>query len=93
MGLSEFGVYTNSCLIPESPKVATTCSSTLSVLLHNCLDNWVRTIKDVVQTCMVPAMRAASCGTLRGGLLQGNYGKHLTVVRPVLTILYTATRH
>ena len=47
--------------------------SHLSVLLHNCLDNWVRTIKDVVQTCMVPAVRAAAGGTLRRRLLQGNY--------------------
>jgi hypothetical protein len=40
-GLSEFGVC-NSCLIPETPKVANDLSST-SVNLHNCLDNWVRT--------------------------------------------------
>jgi hypothetical protein len=92
-GLSEFGVCTNSCLIPESLKVTTICQALSSVLLHNCLDNWVRTIKDVVKVCMAAAVRAAACGTLRRGLLQGDYGKSYAVVESVLTLLCTAPRH
>jgi hypothetical protein len=63
-----WGLY--SCLIPESQKLQRLVNHFLLSITQ--LSGQLGTDNNVVKVCMAAAVRAAACGTLRRGLLQGD---------------------